>query len=68
MRVKGVSKEYALLLHYAGVDTVKELSYRNARNLAAALALANEKHGVVLFLPSEKVVERSIEHAKKLPL
>src|SRR3569833_2641674 len=68
MRVKGVSKEYALLLHYAGVDTVKELSYRNARNLAAALVLATEKHGVVRFLPSEKVVERWIEHAMKLPL
>ena len=68
MRVKGVSKEYALLLQHAGVDTVKELSYRNPRNLAAALAQANEKHSLVRFLPSEKVVERWIEHAKKLPL
>lgn len=68
MRVKGVSKEYAVLLKYAGVDTVKELAHRNARNLAAAMAKANEEHQIVRFLPSEKVVERWIEHAKKLPL
>ena len=34
MRVKGISKEYAELLHHAGVDTVKELKYRNPCNLA----------------------------------
>jgi hypothetical protein len=68
MRVRGVSKEYALLLHYAGVDTVKELSYRNPKNLAAALAQANDKHHVVRIPPSEKLVERWIEHAKGLPL
>ena len=68
MRVKGVSKEYALLLHYAGVDTVKELTYRNPRNLALALAEANARHRVVRIPPSEKLVERWIEHAKKLPL
>lgn len=68
MRIRGVSKEYAALLHYAGVDTVKELAHRNARNLATAMAKANEEHQIVRFLPSEKVVERWIEHAKKLPL
>jgi len=68
MRVKGISKEYAELLHAAGVDTVKELKYRNPANLAKAMADANKKRKVVRFLPSEKVVERWIEHAKKLPL
>ena len=68
MRVKGISKEYAELLHVAGVDTVKELKYRNPANLAKAMADANKKRKVVRFLPSEKVVERWIEHAKKLPL
>lgn len=68
MRVRGVSKEYALLLQYAGVDTVKELSYRNPKNLAAALAAANKKYRVVRIPPSEKLVERWIEHAKELPL
>ena len=68
MRVRGVSKEYAELLHPAGVDTVKELKYRNPTNLAKAMAEANRKRKLVRFLPSEKVVERWIEHAKKLPI
>src|SRR5664279_2890445 len=42
MRVKGISKEYAELLHVAGVDTVKELKYRNPANLAKAMADANK--------------------------
>ena len=46
----------------------KELKYRNPANLAKAMAEANKKRKLVRFLPSEKVVERWIEHAKKLPL
>ena len=68
MRVKGVSKEYAELLHHAGVDTVKELKYRNPLKLANAMAAANKKRMMVRLLPSEKLVCRWIEHAKKLPL
>ena len=68
MRVRGVSKEYSELLHHAGVITVKELQYRNPANLAKAMAEANRKRKLVRFLPSEKVVERWIDHAKKLPL
>ena len=61
MRVKGISKEYAELLQAAGVDTVKELKYRNPANLAKAMAEANRKRKMVRLLPSEKVVERWIE-------
>jgi predicted RecB family nuclease len=68
MRIKGVSKEYAELLQAAGVDTVKELKYRNPSNLAKAMADANKKRKMVRLLPSEKVVGRWIENAKKLPL
>lgn len=68
MRVKGVSKEYAELLHAAGVDTVKELKYRNPCNLAQAMVEANKKRKLVRLLPSEKLVVRWIDHAKKLPL
>ena len=68
MRIKGISKEYAELLRAAGVDTVKELKYRNPANLAKAMAEANKKNKLVRFLPSEKVVARWIDHAKKLPL
>src|ERR1700688_3095675 len=68
MRVKGVSKEYAELLQAAGVDTVKELRYRSPANLASAMAEDNRKRKMVRLLPSEKVVLRWIEDAKKLPL
>jgi len=68
MRVKGISKEYAELLQAAGVDTVKELKYRNPNNLAKAMADANKRRKLVRLLPSEKVVKRWIENAKLLPL
>ena len=68
MRVKGINKEYSQLLQAAGVDTVKELKYRNPANLAKAMADANRKNKLVRMLPSEKVVARWIENAKKLPL
>jgi predicted flap endonuclease-1-like 5' DNA nuclease len=68
MRIKGISKEYAELLQAAGVDTVKELKYRNPFNLAKAMADANKRRKVVRLLPSEKVVKRWIENARLLPL
>lgn len=68
MRIKGIGEEYAELLQAAGVDTVKELKYRNPCNLAKALAAANTRRKLVRLLPSEKAVLRWIEHAKKLPL
>lgn len=68
MRVKGVGEEYAELLHAAGVNTVKDLKYRNPSNLAKAMAAANAKRKLVRLLPSEKAVQRWIDHAKKLPL
>jgi hypothetical protein len=68
MRVRGISKEYAELLQAAGVDTVKELQYRNPGNLAKAMADANKKRKLVRLLPSEKLIVRWIEDAKKLPL
>src|SRR5476651_172836 len=68
MRIRGISKEYAELLQAAGVDTVKELKYRNPSNLAKAMADANKKRKMVRLLPSEKVVCRWIESAQNLPL
>jgi predicted AAA+ superfamily ATPase len=68
MRIKGVGKEHAELLQLAGVDTVKELQYRNPAKLARAMAMANGHRKLVRLLPSEKAVMRWIEHAKKLPL
>jgi predicted flap endonuclease-1-like 5' DNA nuclease len=68
MRIKGVGEDYAELLEAAGVDTVKELKYRNPRNLAKAMADANVKRKLVRLLPTEMAVVRWIEHAKKLQL
>jgi hypothetical protein len=68
MRVKGIRKEYAGLLQAAGVDTVKELKYRNPHNLAKAMKEANKRRKMVTLLPSEKVVGHWIENAKKLQL
>ena len=68
MRIKGIGEDYAVLLEAAGVDTVRELKYRNPRNLAKAMAEANVKRKLVQLLPSEKAIERWIEHAKRLDL
>jgi hypothetical protein len=68
MRVKGIGQDYAKLLQIAGVDTIRELKYRNPKRLAEAMAAANAKRKLVRVLPSERTVGRWIEHAKKLPV
>jgi hypothetical protein len=55
------------LLCEVGVDTVKELQFRNPARLAKSMAEANKKRKLVRFLPSEKLVTRWVEHARKLP-
>jgi hypothetical protein len=67
MRIKGIGDGYAELIRAAGVDTVRELGHRNAKRLTEAMRNANAKRKLVEFLPSEKLVARWIEHAKKLP-
>jgi predicted RecB family nuclease len=68
MRVNGLGKEYAAILPEVGVDTVKELKYRNPENLAKAIGELNKKRKLVRFLPTVGLVTRWIEHAKKLPM
>ncbi len=68
MRIKGVGADYASLLQAAGVDTVKELKYRNPAKLARAMAEVNAKRKLARVLPSDGAVERWIEHAKRLQL
>ncbi len=67
LRVKGLGQGYAELLCHVGVDTVKELKYRNPEKLAAAMRRKNEKLKLVRLVPTEKAVGRWIEAAKKLP-
>jgi predicted flap endonuclease-1-like 5' DNA nuclease len=68
LRIKGMGKEYAGLLQEVGVDTVRELQFRNPARLALSMAEANNKRKLVRFSPSEKTVARWVEEAKKLPL
>ena len=67
LRIKGMGKEYAGLLREVGVDTVKELKYRNPARLARSMAEANKKRKLARFLPSEKLVTRWVEYARRLP-
>jgi predicted flap endonuclease-1-like 5' DNA nuclease len=66
MRIKGMGKGYSCLLKAVGVDTIRELKYRNPANLAKAMSEANKKRRLVRFLPSEKLVVRWVEQAKEL--
>jgi Domain of unknown function (DUF4332) len=66
LRIPGMGKEYAVLLRESGVDTVRELGYRNPANLAERMAETNKKRKLVRLLPSAKLVTRWIEHARKL--
>jgi hypothetical protein len=66
MRIKGVREPYADLLKDAGVDTVRELKYRNPARLAEAMAAANARRKRVDQLPTAKRVEHWIADARKL--
>lgn len=66
-RIKGVAGQYAELLEAAGVDTVVELSRRNAENLAKAMAKANVEKKRVDEVPTTARIQGWIEEAKKLP-
>ena len=68
MRIKGIGAEYSELLRAAGVDTVKELKYRNPAKLAEAMAEANARNKLARVLPSPRAVERWVEQAKRIQL
>ena len=68
LRVSGLGKEYAELLRVVGVDTVRDLRYRNPAHLAARMSDVNKKRKLVRLVPSEKAIKRWIDSAKKLPL
>lgn len=66
IRIKGIGEEYSDLLEEAGVDTIKELRNRNAKNLYEKIKLVNSEKGLVRRLPSQKDVETWIKEAKVL--
>ena len=77
MRIKGVREPYAELLKDAGVDTVKELKYRNPGRLAEAMAAAEDLGAAIdtvlreyakspLVDPDPESPARAKERAKQL--
>ncbi len=66
-RVPGIGEEYSDLLENAGVDTVAELSRRNAENLHEAMVKVNAEKNLVNRMPSVKMVQAWIQAAKSLP-
>lgn len=67
MRIKGIGGEYAELLEAAGVDTVVELSRRNAINLHAKMKEVNTEKKLVRQVAAQSQVEDWIRQAKRLP-
>lgn len=66
MRVNGIGKQYAEILHAAGVDTIKELRTRNAGNLAEAMKKINDEKNLANANASESSVQDWIDKAKEM--
>ena len=66
MRVNGVGKQYAEILHAAGVDTIKELRTRNAANLTEAMKKVNDEKNLANANASEASVQDWIDKAKEM--
>ncbi len=68
LRIKGMGKEYAGLL-CAGRRRYREGAAipQSRPSSPQAMAEANKKRKLVRFLPSEKLVTRWVENARKLP-
>lgn len=66
MRVKGVGRQFAELMHAAGVDTIKELRTRNAENLAAKVEEVNAEKALAKATPVASQVQDWIDAAKEM--
>ena len=66
-RIKGIGPQFSELPEAAGVDTVKELSHRNAANLVKTMNEVNEKEHRTKRVPTEIEIQRMIDQAKELP-
>ena len=66
-RIRGVGEEYSDLLEASGVDTVVELSQRNARNLHDTMIDVNKARNLVRRVPARSLVEDWVQQARNLP-
>lgn len=65
-RIDGIGPQFSELLEAAGVDTVKEVRNRNAKNLYAKINEINDTKKLVRRLPSLSQIEEMIATAGKL--
>jgi predicted flap endonuclease-1-like 5' DNA nuclease len=65
-RIRGIGTQYSELLESAGVNTVRDLSWRDPKNLHIKLRQVNRKKNLVKRIPPVKTVRRWIESAKNL--
>lgn len=66
-RIKGVGSEYSDLLEEAGVDTVVELSKRDAEHLHGKMMEINAAKNLVNRMAGLKQVRNWVSQAKRLP-
>jgi predicted flap endonuclease-1-like 5' DNA nuclease len=65
-RVHGIGREYSDLLEHSGVDTIIELSKRDAINLTEKIEEVNNEYKFVKKLPSLNEVQDWINQSKEL--
>ncbi len=65
LQIKGMGAAKAKLIRATGVNTVRDLGFRNPERLAQKMREANEKLKLVRALPSEPSVRLLIERARK---
>jgi predicted flap endonuclease-1-like 5' DNA nuclease len=65
-RIRGIGTQYSALLESAGVNTVTDLSRRNAKNLYAKLREVNRRKNLVRRVPPYRTVQVWIRRAKSL--
>ena len=65
-RIKGIGTQYSSLLEEAGVNTVADLSRRNAKNLHASLKAINMKKNLVRRIPPYRTIQNWIKCANNL--
>ncbi len=66
MRIRGIGGQFSELLEAAGVDTVKELRRRNAKNVTAKMAVIYRRKRIARRCPSQAMVEDWIKQAGQL--
>ena len=65
-RIRGIGTQYSSLLEEAGVNTIADLSRRNAKNLHARIKAINRKKNLVRRIPPYRTVQRWIKCAGNL--